>query len=137
MPGLFKRALQKARSNLSEVKFDGVVLSIVLGFLVLVIAGNIIRIFTNGQSNYATYLEEGTDLEKLIEKNQVLSEEYEYVTSDEYKALLLRDAQNLAKPEENLFSTKDKASFFFEELEYLDIQDKTEFSDWWAKLIAW
>ncbi len=137
MPGLFKRALQKARSNLSEVKFDGVVLSIALGFLVLVIAGNIIRIFTNGQSNYATYLEEGTDLEKLLEKNQVLSEEYKYVTSDEYKALLLRDAQNLAKPEENLFSTKDKASFFFEELEYLDIQDKTEFSDWWAKLIAW
>lgn len=137
MPGLFKRALQKARSNLSEVKFDGVVLSIVLGFLVLVIAGNIIRIFTNGQSNYATYLEEGADLEKLLEKNQVLSEEYKYVTSDEYKALLLRDAQNLAKPEENLFSTKDKASFFFEELEYLDIQDKTEFSDWWAKLIAW
>lgn len=137
MPGLFKRALQKARSNLSEVKLDGLALSVILGFLVLVIAGNIIRIFTNGQSNYATYLEEGTDLEKLLEKNESLNGEYQYVTSDEYKALLLRDAQNLARPEENLYNTKDKASFFFEQPEYLDLRDKQTFFDWWSKLIAW
>lgn len=136
MQGLLKRIFQKAKNNLNEVKFDGIALSIVLVFLVLVIAGNIIRVFTNGQSNYSTFLEEKAELDKLLERNENLNQEYAYVNSDEYKALLLRDAQNLAKPEETLYNTKERPSFFFEEPEYLDLETKSNYLDWWLKLIG-
>lgn len=136
MQGLFKRLFQKAKNNLNEVKFDGIALSVVLSFLVLVLAGNIIRVFTNGQSNYSTFLEEKTELTKLQEKNEKLSEEYSYVNSEEYKALLLRDAQNLGRPDETLYNTKDKPSFFVESPEYLDLKSKSDYSDWWLKLIG-
>lgn len=136
MQGIVKRIFQRARNNLNEVKFDGLALSVVLAFLVLVITGNIIRVFTNGQSNYSTYLEEKQELARLQEKNANLTEEYEYVNSDEYKALLLRDAQNLAKPEETLYNTKERASFFVETPEYLDLEDKNDYMDWWLKLIG-
>lgn len=136
MQGLFKRVFQKAKNNLNEIKFDGVALSIILSFLVLVLAGNMIRVFTNGQSNYATFLDEKTELAKLQERNAKLTQEYDYVNSDEYKALLLRDAQNLAKPDETLYNTKDRPSFFVETPEYLDLKTKTDYSDWWLKLIG-
>ena len=136
MQGLTKRIFQKAKNNLNEIKFDGIVLSVALSFLVLVLAGNIIRVFTNGQSNYSTYLEEKNELTKLQEKNSTLTEEYNYVNSEEYKALLLRDAQNLGRPDETLYNTKDKPSFFVESPEYLDLETKTDYFDWWLKLIG-
>ena len=136
MQGLLNRIFQKAKNNLNEIKFDGIALTIVLVFLALVIAGNIIRIFTNGQSNFSTYLGEKTDLAKLQDKNAVLTKDYNYVNSDEYKALLLRDAQNLAKPQETLYNTKDKPSFFVETPTFLDLKSKTDYSDWWLKLIG-
>lgn len=136
MQGIFKKLFQKAKNNLNEIKFDGLALSIVLAFVVLVVAGNIIRVFTNGQSNYSTFLEEKAELTRLQSRNEALTEEYNYVNSDEYKALLLRDAQNLAKPEETLFNTKEKPSFFVETPEYLDLENKTDFTDWWLKLIG-
>ncbi len=136
MQGLVKRVFQKARNNLNEVKFDGIVLSVVLSFLVLVLAGNIIRVFTNGQTNYSTFLEEKSELIKLQERNSKLTEEYDYVNSEEYKALLLRDAQNLGRPDETLYNTKEKPSFFVESPEYLDLEGKTDFTDWWLKLIG-
>lgn len=135
MKGTTKRLLQKAKNNLNQIRFEGATLSVVLAFLVLIISGNIIRVFTNGQSNYSTFLEEKADLNKLLERNETLAKEYEYVTSDEYKSLLLRDSQNLAKPEEVLFNTKEKPSFFFEEPEYLDVSIKKDYFDWWIKLI--
>jgi len=136
MQGLFKKIFQKAKNNLNEIRFDGVALSVVLAFIVLVVAGNIIRVFTNGQTNYSTFLDEKTELTKLQDRNANLTEEYNYVNSDEYKGLLLRDAQNLAKPEETLFNTKDRPSFFVETPEYLDLKNKVDFSDWWLKLIG-
>jgi cell division protein FtsB len=136
MQGLYKRLFQKAKNNLNDVKFEGIFISVALAFLVLVIGGNIIRVFTNGQSNYATFLEEKNELTKLQNRNQTLTQEFDYVNSDEYKALLLRDAQNLAKSEETLFNTKEKPSFFVETPEYLDLEGKTDYSDWWVKLIG-
>lgn len=136
MQGIFKKLSHKARNNFNEIKFDGLALSIVLAFIVLVVAGNIIRVFTNGQTNYSTFLEEKAELTRLQNRNVSLTSEYNYVNSDEYKALLLRDAQNLAKPEETLFNTKEKPSFFVETPEYLDLENKTDFTDWWLKLIG-
>lgn len=136
MPGIFKKLFQKAKNNLNEIKFDGLALSIVLAFIVLVVAGNIIRVITNGQTNYSTFLDEKAELTRLQNRNVALSEEYSYVNSDEYKALLLRDAQNLGRPEEILFNTKEKPSFYVETPEYLDLENKTDFTDWWLKLIG-
>lgn len=136
MRGLLNRVLQKARNNMNEVKFDGILLAVVLSFFILVLGGNIIRVFTNGQSNYATFLEEQEELYRLQDRNKSLSEEFEYVSSDEYKALLLRDTQNLARPEEKLFNTKEAPNFLVETPEFLDVSEKSDYTSWWNFIIS-
>lgn len=121
---------------MNEVKFDGILLAVVLSFFILVLGGNIIRVFTNGQSNYATFLEEQEELYRLQDRNKSLSEEFEYVSSDEYKALLLRDTQNLARPEEKLFNTKEAPNFLVETPEFLDVSEKSDYTSWWNFIIS-
>lgn len=131
----FTAVIKKVQTKLSYIKFDGIFLSGFLMFILLLLVGNILRTISNGQGNYATYLEEKADLDKLLDRNSYLKQELDYVNSAEYKALLLRDAQNLAKPEEQLFTTKYKPSFFSADAQYLDLKSKKNFLDWWVKLI--
>jgi hypothetical protein len=131
----FQSITKKIQTNLSYFKFEGIFVSVFLLFILLLLIGNTLRTISNGQGNYATYLEEKLDLDILLDRNLSLSQELEYVNSEEYKALLLRDAQNLAKPEEQLFTTKYRPSFLSEDLQHLDLKSKRNFLDWWAKLI--
>ena|SRR5260221_6256326 len=135
MPNFVKKIIQKAQNNLKDVFFEGVVFAVFLGFFALIISANIIRVFTNGKSNYETFANEQADLAKMQDKNQSLQTDYNYYTSDEYKQLLLRDAQNLGKIGEDFFTSKEKPQYFQEKPEYLSVKDKKDFTDWWTALV--
>ncbi len=135
MLNLLNRLKTKAINNLKGVIFENILIVIVLSIFVLLLAGNIYRVFSNGWTNYSTFISEKEDRDKLLAKNGKLKEEFVYVTSDEYKQLLLRDSQRLALENENLYRTTELPKYFEEEPEYLDLRTKKQYGDWWGALI--
>ncbi len=109
--------------------------ALVLSLISLILIANVIRVVSNGRGNYETYLYEKQVLGELKDKNETLNTELDYVNSDEYRKLFLRDNQALAAPNEELYNTKPKPVYFDERKEYIDLRDKKEYSDWWALLL--
>jgi hypothetical protein len=123
------------RSTIKQEKSGSFVGTALLVMFSLVLIINTLRVVVNGRNNYDTYLEEQKSLEKIQERNQELKEEKEYVTSEEYKLILLRDAARLAQGSETLYQIKSSPVYLDEEVKLLDITTKTNFFDWWLKLI--
>jgi len=96
---------------------------------------NILRVITNGKNNYETYLSEKASLEEIIAKNEDLTKENNFVSSDEYRKLILRETSNYASDNERLFQTKEKPAFLDETKQYLDLGQKKDYSNWWLKLV--
>lgn len=135
MKRLINKITIRVRGNLKDIKFEGMTLTIILSILLMFISSNILRVYTNGRQNYDTYLQEKEDLDRLRLKYQDLQKNYEYYTSDEFKLLLLRDAQSLAQSNEELFQTKERIDFYFEQPVYMDVKSKENFEDWWKLIL--
>jgi len=137
--GKFKQNLQEIRrktlNNLRRIAFEGMAFSVFLIVVSLVLFSNVVRVIATGKNNYETYLKERDALAEIRKKNEELKNEYEYVNSDEFKKLILRDAFSIASQEERLFRTKDQVRYFDEEVELLKLEDKKDFIDWWLQLI--
>lgn len=119
----------------SSIVVEGFLFTSFLIMVALVLGANIFRVVLNGKSNYETYQNEKESLSEIEAKNVELLRENEFVNSDEYKRLILRESSNLASDNETLFDIKAKPIYYQEEKEYLDIKLKRDFTDWWIKLI--
>ncbi len=123
------RSITKEQNSQS---FFATALLIILSIVLFI---NTLRVVVNGKNNYDTYLEEKKGLDKIAGRNEELREEKEYVTSEEYKLILLRDAARLATGAETLYQIKSSPIYLDEEITLLDISTKQNFFDWWLKLI--
>ena len=119
----------------NSLTVEGFLLTVFLSIITLVLSANILRVVLNGKSNYETYQNEKESLAEIEAKNRELLRESEFVSSDEYKRLVLRESSNLATDAEQLFDVKDKPVYYQEEKEYLDISAKKDFLSWWMKLV--
>lgn len=139
--------IKKFKSNLSEVKkrsasnfrnmaVDSLLITVALIVVGILLFSNVVRVITTGKANYDTFLSEESALAEIREKNNRLAEEYEYVNSDEFKKLILRDTLGVADQSENLYKTKEEVQYFDEEVEYFDLRDVTDYSLWWQSIFS-
>lgn len=102
----------------------------------VVLSINIINVINRGRFNYDTYIYERQTLEELQEVLDERIDTYDYVISDEYKQLLLREGYAYARPNQTLYRTQDEPSIFIEEDVELLVPDLEEsYSQWWLKLL--
>ncbi len=123
------------RSTIKEQNPQSFFATALLIILSIVLFINTLRVVVNGKNNYDTYLLEQKGLDKIVGRNEELKEEKEYVTSEEYKLILLRDAARLATGAETLYQIKSSPIYLDEEVRLLDITEKQNFFDWWLKLV--
>jgi len=135
MKRLFRYLKKQIVTHKNSIVVEGVPLSIFLLLISFVMGVNILRVITNGKNNYETYLSEKASLEEIIAKNEDLTKENNFVSSDEYRKLILRETSNYASDNERLFQTKEKPAFLDETKQYLDLGQKKDYSNWWLKLV--
>jgi len=116
---------------------ENLLISILLCLAVLVLTGNILRVITTARNNYEIFSIESQSLNDLKAKNEELQKELEYVSSDEYKMLLLRNSANMAQSSEDLYTIRQKATYLDEEKDLLDLTKKSDFSNWWQMLSSY
>lgn len=121
--------------NIKELSVFQIFWTIVLLVAIIFFISMIIRVITTSKQNYDTFSNEKISLLELQSKNKQLQDELEYVKSDEYKKLLLRDTLSIGENSENLYRTKDKIEYFDEKFEYLNLKDRVDFREWWFQLI--
>lgn len=126
---------KKASANIKQVAFESVFIALTLVIISILLFSNTIRVIMTGKSNYETFLKEKEALGVIEEKNATLSDDYEYVNSDEYKKILLRDSLGLADSNERLFRTREKSQYYDEEVVLLKLREKNSYEDWWMMLI--
>lgn len=133
----FKNPLSflKLRNKMKDFSVEGGLVTVILAVVAILISGSIIRVVNNARSNYEIFRDEQSSLEDLRMKNNELEEDLSYVQSDEYKKLFLRDTQGLSVGSEELFSTKEKVTYQEEVKEYLKIDTKNDYVDWWLSLL--
>lgn len=133
----FKNPLSflRLRNKLQDFSVEGGLVTVILAVVAILISGSIIRVVNNARSNYEIFKDEQASLEELRSKNSELAEDLNYVQSDEYKKLFLRDTQGLSVGSEELFSTKEKVAYQEEAKEYLKLETKSDYVDWWLSLL--
>ena len=115
---------------------DSLLITVALIVVGILLFSNVVRVITTGKANYDTFLSEESALAEIREKNNRLAEEYEYVNSDDFKKLILRDTLGVADQSENLYKTKEEVQYFDEEVEYFDLRDVTDYSSWWQSIFS-
>lgn len=135
MVNLSKKIFFNFRVHLRRIAFEGVGLTIFLVLIIFVLTSNIFRVIEKGRANYDIFKLEQESLAEIKERNQNLRSYSELVKTDEYLILLARDVLGLAKPNENLFKTKEERLFFEVEKKYLSLDTKEDYSDWWIGLL--
>lgn len=135
MQRLYKYLKKQIQTHKNSVVVEGVPLSVFLLLISFVMGINILRVITNGKNNYDTYLSEKSSLEEITSKNDELNKENTFVSSDEYRRLILRETSSYASDNERLFQTKEKPVYFDEIKEYFDLTQKKEYGDWWLDLV--
>lgn len=118
-----------------DLSMENVLVMILLSLTILVLTGNILRVIANAKNNYEIFSVEAQGLNELKDKNDDLKKELEYVSSDEYKMLLLRDSSNLAQSNEELYAIRNQSENYDIQTELYNLQDKASFSDWWQMLL--
>lgn len=137
---MIKQSAQKIkdvafRSNTNyfkKISSEGLIFALILSCTFIFLTASIVRVINNARNNYEIFNLEKNSLEELQDKNDNLQNELEYVTSDEYKRLFLRDTEGLSAEDEELFSRRQEASIIDTEQELLPLKEKIDYSDWWA-----
>jgi hypothetical protein len=138
MKKIFKPALIIRVSNyLKDVSVEAGAITVILIIGIIILSGNIFRVITNARANYSIFQTERDSLYELRDKNSELDNELKYVQSDEYKKLFLRDTESLGTSSEQLYNIKESPEYYEEIIEYLEIEDKKDFTDWWIGLFQW
>ncbi|MEO6729378.1 MAG: hypothetical protein ABIM99_05650 [Candidatus Dojkabacteria bacterium] len=135
MQRLFRYLKKQVITHKNSIIVEGIPLTTFLLAISFVMGVNILRVITNGKNNYETYLSEKASLEEITSKNDDLVKENDFVSSDEYRRLILRETSNYASDGERLFQTKEKPVYLDETKQYLDLALKKDYSDWWLSLI--
>lgn len=118
-----------------NIKMEDLITLILLGIFLVVLIASSVKVIVSARNNYDIFNVELRGLDEIRQKNDELKRELAYVTSDEYKLLYLRDSSSLAKPEEQLYNVKEDIYSAEEKIEYYDLTDKTDFTDWWISLL--
>ena len=133
-----KQAAFRSNANyFKKVSSEGLIFALILSCTFIFLTASIVRVINNARNNYEIFNLEKNSLEELEEKNQNLQDELQYVSSDEYKRLFLRDTEGLSAENEELFSRREEASVINNEQELLPLKEKIDYSDWWAGLLVW
>lgn len=126
---------RRASNYIKDVSIEAGVLTVILCLVFLFLLGSIFRVLSNAKNNYEIFNIEKDSLNELEAKNGDLKKELEYVSSDEYKRLFLRDTKGLSASNEELYTLREDPNYFEEEKTYLDLKEKKNFSDWWIGLL--
>ncbi len=126
--------LEKVFVYFKDLSAETLLITFLLSITLLILGGNILRVISNARINYEIFAIEAQGLKNLQLKNEQLQKELEYVSSDEYKMLLLRNSSNLAQSGEELYSLKAQAEYLDAEKNLLDVKTKQDFNDWWNLL---
>ena len=132
---LYRQIKKRLQSHKNSVIIEGITLTVFLITISFVMVINIFRVVNNGRSNYETFLSEQKSLQEITQKNQELNKENDFVSSDEYGKLVLRESGNYALEGESLFQTNEKPFYYQEEKQYFDLDLLENYDTWWAKLI--
>lgn len=135
MRNFVSKSLYKFRLNIKRIKFEGVGLTIILSIITFILIGNIVRVFVDGNLNYSVYEQEIDSLEKLRERNENLKTSLDELNSPEQKALLARDVLEFAREGESLYRTKEQIDLIDEKIEYFDLEEIDNYSNWWLMII--
>lgn len=100
-------------------------------FMASIIANSISR----GLNNYNTFVEERSQLALIQAENERLLNEFEYVNSDEFKKIILRDTLGYADQEERLFRTKTQTQYFDKEIKLLSLEEISDYDQWWKLIV--
>jgi hypothetical protein len=126
---------KRIQNYLKNLVIEGGTLAVILSLVAILLTTSIIRIIANGKANYEVYLLEKNKLTELQVANDKLREDKEYYNSEEYKKLFLRETQNLADGGESIYYTRERPIYLEEKKSFLDISKKTNYSDWWGRLV--
>lgn len=118
-----------------DIRLEDFVTLILFSIFLLVLIASSVKVIVNARNNYDIFNVELKGLEEIRKKNEELKRELAYVSSDEYKLLYLRDSSALAKPEEQLYTIKEDPFRANEKIEYYDLTDLTDYTNWWVSLI--
>lgn len=138
--------IKKFKTNITEVKrrslanvrnlaIESLFITVTLIVVALLLFSNVIRVITTGKGNYDTFVEERNSLAEIKGKYDALNDEYLYVSSDEFKKLILRDTLAVAEEAERLYKTKESIEYYDEEVELFDLRDIDNYAAWWETLI--
>lgn len=130
-----KKIYTKVVSNLKQIAIQNIAISVMLVMFSFVLISNVLRVVATGFGNYETFEEERNGLNKIKSINDDLKNEYSYVSSDEFKKIILKDSLAIAEENERLYRTKVEVKYFDKEIELLNIKEKEGFGDWWSLLI--
>ncbi len=120
---------------LKDIKLEDFATLMLLSIFLVVLIASSFKVIISARNNYDIFNVELKGLEEIRAKNEELKRELAYVTSDEYKLLYLRDSSALGKPEEQLYSIKEDLFKAEEKIEYYDISEKVDYTDWWVSLL--
>ena len=135
MKKILNKITSKFSNNFDKSEIESIILAGFLAIVTLVVIINVIKVYSDGQSNYVALQLETQNMNKLQNVNNKLTSQLKYVSSDEYKQLFLRDTVGLAKNNEQIFNTRSSPVYYKEIPDYLDLSQKATFSDWWSTLL--
>jgi cell division protein FtsB len=135
MRKIILKSLYKFQVNIKRIKFEGIGFTIILGMILLILTANIVRVFSEGNSNYTVYGEEQAALEKLRDRNETLKSEVLGLQSVEEKSLLAREVLEYARPGEQLYRTKELYQFAQEQKAYFELKTVKDYSGWWLMIL--
>ncbi len=128
----------KSNTNyFKKMSIEGFVIAVILCCVLLFLLASILRVWNNARNNYDIFNSEISGLQDLQKTNQELKDELNYVSSDEYKELFLKNTDGLASQNEELFERRSTVNPAEEKKVYLSLSDKNDYSDWWSGLLDW
>lgn len=126
----------KIKQLIENFQLRGIGITLLLVISATILGYNIFSVIERGRFNYETYVYERDTLGELRLELDESIDEYDYVTSEEYQELLLRDAFSYALPGQTLFREDEEVSFVQpEEKEYYRINEIESYSTWWRRLL--
>lgn len=129
---------RKISSTLRDVGISWQYISLIILSLLLVIylSISIYGVIKRGKENYGLIAKERDKLNELEREGQVLSDEANYVQSDEFKERFARDNLNYVRGNQELYYVKREEPVQYEYLEKnLDPIVLDNYREWWMKLL--
>lgn len=121
--------------RLRDLSTARISLSLIFAILFVFMTSIIVNSISRGLDNYNTFLEERSQLEEIKSENERLLNEFEYVNSDEFKKIILRDTLGYADQDERLFRTKIQTQYFDKEIKLLSLEEIADYGQWWKLIV--